>query len=623
MNRLQPGAIRRICGSAVIVAGMVVSAAFPRLAFADEPVLGSITVIQHTPVLGDQDFQFRSDVPEMSTDFSLDDDADPTLPNQIASYYVPPGQYEVLQDEVSGWEMTGVQCDDPNGGENGYTNGVLIDMSAGEDITCTFNNVPTTGSINIYQTTQPQDPTVFQYGGDFGSFGLADDGDESGADMTWRNFSTTGLAAGTYVQAQSFLDGWNVTDISCNDPDGGTVVDLATRKVTFDLDGGETIDCTYTDQPTTPTKGNLQFTVDSVPDNGVDVSFTGGVGAFTLDDDGNPDNTYTYWKELANVDAGSYTETVSVPSPFQISHIACNDPHAVPTTNDTSTASIAIDLHALDSITCNVTVVQGFLPNQVNVHLDTVPNDPVDVAFDFGSILKFTLDDDADGTHTNGQEYNNMDLGSWPLTAHIPAGWRITTFTCSDPDNGSTVDKANAKATIDLDDGETINCALAIEPIPAPPPAPAPTCNGLAATIVGKPGATTIRGTPGNDVIVDLDGANRIDGRGGNDTICTGPGNDVIDGGAGNDVIFAGDGKNNVDGGDGDDIVMALGGDDSLSGSAGNDAIYGGNGNNTLSGGVGDDGLQGGDGNDRIDGGKGFDTARPGLGTNTVKNCEA
>src|SRR5262249_52618475 len=151
--------------------------------------------------------------------------------------------------------------------------------------------------------------------------------------------------------------------------------------------------------------------------------------------------------------------------------------------------------------------------------------------------------------------------GAWPLTAHIPAGWQVKSFTCSDPDNGSTVDKANAKATIDLDDGETINCAPAIEPIPAPPPAPTPTCNRLPATIVGKPGATTIRGTDGNDVIVDLDGANRIDGRGGNDTICTGPGNDVIDGGSGNDVIFAGDGKNNVNGGDGDDIVMAMGGD--------------------------------------------------------------
>ena len=69
MNRLQPGVIRRICGSAFIVAGMVVSAAFPRLAFADEPVLGTVTVIQHTPVHGDQDFHYRSEVPDLGTAF--------------------------------------------------------------------------------------------------------------------------------------------------------------------------------------------------------------------------------------------------------------------------------------------------------------------------------------------------------------------------------------------------------------------------------------------------------------------------------------------------------------------------------------------------------------------------
>src|SRR4029079_18127352 len=181
VNRFQHGAVRRICGSAFIVASLVLSGAFPRLAFADEPLLGSVTVIQHTPVHGDQDLHFSSEVPEMSNSFSLDDDNDPSLPNEQSSgFYVPPGQYAIFQDEVPGWTLTGLVCDDSNGGENGYTNGVLIDMSAGEDIVCTFTNTPTTGDINIHQTTVPQDTNVFQYSGDLGSFGLADDGEESG-----------------------------------------------------------------------------------------------------------------------------------------------------------------------------------------------------------------------------------------------------------------------------------------------------------------------------------------------------------------------------------------------------------------------------------------------------------
>jgi hypothetical protein len=586
VNRLQPGAVRRICGSAFIVASMVLSGAFPRLAFADEPLPGSVTVIQHTPLRGDQDFHYSSEVPEMANSFWLDDDNDPQLSNESTSgFYVPPGQYYIDQDSVSGWDVSS-SCQDSNGGTNANGRSVMVDISAGEDVVCTFTNTPTTGDINIFQSTQPQDPNVFQYSGDIGSFGLADDGNEVD-DGTWRNMGSQGLAEGTYVETQSFLDGWSLTDIACNDPDGGTTVDLANRKVTFDLDGGETIDCTFTNQPTAPTKGDVKFTLNTVPDNAVDVSFSGGLGAFTLDDDGNPDNGLTYWADFLNVDGGTYAENVSVPTGWTVSTFQCTDPDGG-TTTSAATGTISIDLDPTETVSCAVTVTQAIQHNQVNISLDTVPNDPVDVAFDFGPLLKFTLDDDADGTHSNAQEYNDMDLGPWPLVAHIPTGWRLKDLACTDPDNGSTVDKANAKATVDLDAGETINCKLTIEPIPAPPPPPpAGLCNGKVATIVGGAGPTVIRGTPGNDVIVDLDGANRIDGKGGNDTICTGPGNDVIDGGNGSDWIDAGDGANAITGG------------------SDNDAIYAGSGNDT------------------IDGGRGVDRCVPGAGTNTVRNCEA
>ncbi len=186
-----------------------------------------------------------------------------------------------------------------------------------------------------------------------------------------------------------------------------------------------------------------------------------------------------------------------------------------------------------------------------------------------------------------------------------------------------------------------------------------PTCDGKVATIVGTPGPTEIRGTSGNDVIVDLDGDNIVRGRGGSDTVCTGDGNDqvhlgagadtvidtggtnTIEGGAGGDVITTGTGADTVNAGLGADAITDAGGDNTLEGGAGADAITtgagddtinagagadtinAGEGDNTVNGQAGDDTITTGDANDTIDGGLGFDRCTPGGGFNAVSRCEA
>ena len=106
MNRLQHGAVRRICGSAFIVASLALSGAFPRLAFADEPLLGSVTIVQSTPANPSQAFGYSSNVPEMMTQFYLDQDPT-TYPQPWAtSLYVTPGQYLVSQELHEGWRIS-------------------------------------------------------------------------------------------------------------------------------------------------------------------------------------------------------------------------------------------------------------------------------------------------------------------------------------------------------------------------------------------------------------------------------------------------------------------------------------------------------------------------------------
>jgi len=484
-----------------------------------------------------------------------------------------------------------------------------------------------TGTINVVQVSNPEGGAIFDYRFQSGAgdefFALGYDGGQDGQLEDTKSFSN--IAAGEYeiTQFQPPM-GWALTNLECTDPDAGT--DVYSDRAVVDLDPGEYITCFFTDQRTT---GSVAVHQRTTPQDPVGFTFeTSWAYTVTLNDDGS--DADFIWADMSaeGLSPGTYTVTQHAVAGWPIQNIQCTDPDNQ-TSVDLSTGTVTLDVDAGEDLDCTFENASGEtpppapLPNQVNISLDMQPNDAADVAFNFGQILAFSLDDDGDGTLSNAKEYNDMDLGPWPVVATVPSGWQIKDIACTDPDGGTTIDNAAATATVDLDDGETVNCTFTLEKVPQAPPPPAPKCNGLDATIVGGAGATTIRGTAGNDVIVDLDGANRIDGRGGNDTICTGAGADVINGGDGNDVIFAGDGKNRVDGGNGDDIVMTMGGDDTLVGGAGADALYAGPGNNSLSGGAGNDGLSAGDGNDKLDGGKDFDTALPGLGIDTVRNCEA
>jgi Ca2+-binding RTX toxin-like protein len=624
--RSNAGAVRRSLASCLALAAVIAVGIFPPPAAAAEPALGSVTIVQRVPSGVSRAFPYSANVPELMSNFYLDIDPTTYAPMSITSNYVTPGPYTVSQDEPeAGWVVSDIECNDPGGNTTTdlSNRAAHIQMDAGEEITCSFTNTEVYGEVVVRLDTIPDDPTSFQFAADWsGSFSLADDGNEVD-DGTWNTMTSSGIIPGEYDLSQQVAAGYDLS-IECDDPDGGT--DTYATHATLDIDGNETIVCTFTNRPTAPpapTTGDVTINLDTVPNNPVDVAFGGGFGGFSLDDDG--DATLSNSTTFSHVAPGTKVVTATVPTGYVLSDLTCTDPDGG-TTVTKATVTMTIDVDAAEAVNCVLTIAR--IQNQLNISLDTVPNDPVDVAFGLGANQSFTLDDDAAAPYTNGAEYNNIALGSWPVVAHLPSGWRLKDLTCSDPDGGTTLDKPNAKATVDLDNNEVVNCTFTIEAIPQtpPPPPPPPTtlkCNGKDVTIAGGPGATTIRGTQGDDVIVDLDGANRIDGRGGNDTICTGPGSDVIDGGAGDDWIDAGDGANKVDAGVGNDTVRTGSGNDSVVGDNGNDTIDAGDGSNVVSGDNGNDTIVTGSGNDQVDGGKSFDTCRPGAGTNTVRNCEA
>ena len=107
-------------------------------------VPGTITVRLDSLPDDPQDFAFQASgldegfafgPPDFGpTNFSLDDDADPTLSNEKVFTGVTPGVgYSVSQAVAQGWDLTSATCDDGSPV-------TAIDVSAGEDITCTFTN---------------------------------------------------------------------------------------------------------------------------------------------------------------------------------------------------------------------------------------------------------------------------------------------------------------------------------------------------------------------------------------------------------------------------------------------------------------------------------------------------
>ena len=110
-----------------------------------------------------------------------------------------------------------------------------------------------------------------------------------------------------------------------------------------------------------------------------------------------------------------------------------------------------------------------------------------------------------------------------------------------------------------------------------------------------EPGACTVSGTSGSDVLTGSSKRDVICGRGGNDKIRGLGGNDLLKGGAGNDTIK---------GGKGNDVLRGKGGKDRLAGGDGNDK------------------LNGGIKRDRLDGGSGRDSCSGGPNKDVLRRCE-
>lgn len=117
---------------------------------------GSITIVKDAVANSAQDFSFVTTGTGLS-DFSLDDDSDPTLSNSRVFSSLVPGTYTVTETPFPGWSLTGLTCVDPGNDStvNLATGVASINLAAGDAVVCTYVNTSASANLSITKTNTP------------------------------------------------------------------------------------------------------------------------------------------------------------------------------------------------------------------------------------------------------------------------------------------------------------------------------------------------------------------------------------------------------------------------------------------------------------------------------------
>lgn len=190
---------------------------------------------------------------------------------------------------------------------------------------CEEQQEPGTGTIIVEKQTNPDgSPQEFTFTGDALGF-LSDDG----------QIVVDNLAAGNYSSTEAVPEGWELTDIVCNDDD--STGDIGTATANFALDAGETVTCVFINTADTATDGTITILKQASPsDTGQSFDFSGDLGNFSL----------THGEFIVETRApGTYTVSETVPAGWQLDSATCDDGSPVG----------AIGLESGEGVTCTFT----------------------------------------------------------------------------------------------------------------------------------------------------------------------------------------------------------------------------------------------------------------------------
>ena len=313
-----------------------------------------------------------------------------------------PGTYDVSETVPNGWRLDSVTCSDGSNPSN-------INLAAGEDVTCTFQNTKR-DSIVVVKRAAGGDATF-----DFASQSLGNFSLTTVNGLAQRSFDN--LADGVYDLSEIVPAGWSLTAATCSD--GSPVNRIA-------LDPGETVTCTF-DNARQDT-----IIVEKRAVGGDDrFSFTGSpaIGTFAL----NTSNGVAS-QSFGGLAAGTYAIAETVPAGWRQTAATCdngNSPSNIQLAPG-QTVKCTFDNEKQDTITVIKRAVGG------------------DATFPFvsqtlGNFNLKTVKGEAQ------RSFGNLAPGIYDLSETVPAGWNLSAATCSD---------GSSPASIRLSAGVAVTCTF-------------------------------------------------------------------------------------------------------------------------------------------------------------------
>ncbi len=422
--------------------------------FANAAQEGTITVVKEASPADGTDFPFTIEAGRLPESFTLDDDADPALPDR-ESFDRDPGTWTVAEAPPAGWEVAGISCTNGQTAPAGSTS-IDVALGPGGDVTCTFTNQRQPATIVIEKVVDFDDDTAFDFTGDLGDFTIDPDG-LSGS----QTFTDLDPDA-DYRVAETVPDGWDVVGVSCTNKQSS-----ATGTITIDPAPGETVTCTFANEAQ---QGTITVVKVADPVDGTEFSFGGDLGAFTLvaesepppPDPGPPERALprSRHEQTFTVDPGTYDIVEDVPAGWILRSVECVGTEAGggPGGGRSAHTGVTATVGPGEDVTCTFANV---LPGSLTVVKDANPAD--------GTRFPITVSEEQSGRPANvvasfeladGEEeaLPGLEPRRYVIAEDAPAGWGLASVDCAEAAVAPGADPGTFVVT--LGGGEDVRCTL-------------------------------------------------------------------------------------------------------------------------------------------------------------------